>query len=259
MHLGWAFLIAIGWIAATLLIYSISDRRRKKMKPHSSEGFARLGEMLYRILFTFVPAILFFAVNLPIRIGRLYGAGWGFFTFAAEVLLIPLIFIIKAMLMNPEKLARKARETLGEYEPYAENFYREYENHREFDGKAPFHYIWEQLRYLAGKQGNSYFFCPRFKRRAFIKAIVENNRDVLPPLTGWKYYEDKERGNGYDSMLLLELADGTTEKCGIDRDSLWIFLWICLKQLPKLLLSAVLGFFVRIGRLLNPVRWFKKK
>ena len=240
MALGWAFLVAILWIVATLLFYTFSDRRRKKLHPHRKEGFEGLGRALYRILFTFVPPILFLAVNLPIRIGRLFGAVWGLITLAAEILLTPSIFFIKAVMMDPKRIAVQARMQLGEYEPYAEKFYKEYETHREFDGTAPFQYIWEQLRYLEHKQGNSYFFCPKPKRKAFIRAIIEYNRDVLPPLSGWEYYEDKESGNGYDSVLMLQLADGTEERCVINRDSLWIFLWICLKQVPKLLLSAVL-------------------
>lgn len=253
-----AFLIALCWVIGTILLYILIERLNKRFRFQSDEGFAGLGRWLYRILFTTVPPVLFLAINLLVRIGE-YGIGWMLLALLFEIGLIPFCFYVKAMLQNPERIARKARKKAGNYDAFEEDFYTEYETHREFDGKAPFHYIWEQLGYMAKRQGTSYFFCPRWKRKAYVSEIIENNLDILPPILGWEYYEDKEGGNGFDSILVFRLTDGTEDSSKIYRDSLILFLWLCLISAPKLLLGMILTPFQRIAGALDSSGKTRKK
>ncbi len=258
MNWGWAFLIVLFWIVGTILLYCVIEALDKRFHFQSSEGFAGLGRWLMRILYTIVPPVLFLAVNLLIRIGRAYGWWWIPAVLILEIVFIPLVFFIKELLLNPKRIAEKARREIGDFAEYEREYYREHANHPEFDGGAPYGYLGEQLDYMSGKQGClAYFFCPKKKRKAFAGAIVENNLDILPTLCSWDYYEEKDSeenvtGNGYDSFLVLIPENGEKIKSRIYRDSLPLFLWLCLKQMPKLLLDSFVDFFRKTGRLLKP-------
>ena len=256
MAWGLAFFIGFLWIVGTILIYVVIEFLDKRYHFQSSEGFAGLGRWLFRIIMTILPPVLFLAVNLLIRIGMSYGWGWIPIVLIVEIVFIPFVFFLKEMLLNPKKIAEKARRKTGDFAKFEEEYYREHANHREFDGHAPYAYLGEQIDYMVRKQGClAYFFCPKKKRKAFAGAIVENNLDILPPFRSWDYYDEKDSeeeivSNGYDSFFVLVPEDGEEMKSRIYRDSLPLFLWLCLKQMPGLFLSSFVDFFRKIGRLL---------
>ncbi|MBO4280306.1 MAG: hypothetical protein J5872_00470 [Lachnospiraceae bacterium] len=258
MAWGLAFLIVLLWIVGTSLLYGIIEALDKRYHFQSREGFAGLGRWLYRILFTIVPPILFLAVNLLIRVCARFGVLWLIIVLIAEIVCIPAYYFLKAMLQSPARLARKARLEEGDYALFEENFYKEHSRHREFDGQAPYTYLWYQFNDMAGRISYGHFFCPKKRRKAYAEAIIENNRDILPEITRWDYYDDPEIGNGYDSVLVLYCGE-EERKMEINRDSARLFLWLCLKQFIKNFPACVLQFFIKTGRFLNPFRWFKKK
>lgn len=258
MTWGWAFLICLFWIVGTILLIYVVEALDKRYHFQSHEGFASLGRVLYWILWGIVPPILFLAVNLLVRIGMAYGWWWIPAVLVFEIVFFPLVFFLKELLLNPKRIAKKARQKTGSFKGFEETYYRQYVNHREFDGNAPYAYLAEQLDYMARRQGClAYFFCPKKKRKAFAGAVLENNLDNLPPFRSWDYYEERDAedqtlGNGYDSFVVLVPEEGETVKSRIYRDSLPLFLWICLKQLPKLLLGLTIDFLRKIGQLFLP-------
>ncbi|MBO4281343.1 MAG: hypothetical protein J5872_05850 [Lachnospiraceae bacterium] len=258
MNWGWTFLIALLWIVGTSFLYGVIEVLDKRYHFQSQEGFAGLGRWLCRILLTLVPPILFLVINLSIRIGMRFGVFWGIVSLVMEIVFVPLCFFLKTVVLSPERLAKKARIKLGDYRLFEENFYRENPGKPDYEGKAPFAYFANQFYEVSEKIFLSHFFCSKKRRKRYAEAVIENNRDVLPEITRWDYYDDPKLGNGYDSVLLLCSGD-TEERYTINRDSLPLFLWIILKRFIKFFPVMVLGFFVKIGKALNPFRWFKKK
>ena len=227
MEWGTAFTIAFLWIAGTIAVYAVLALLDRKFHFVNHKGFADLGRFLCRILITVVPPILFLAVNLLIRVGQRFGLWVIIPVLLCEILFVPAVAFVKMYLLNPKRLAAKAREQQGGYEAYRTEYLLKHKGGNEHTPAEE--YVWEQFRTIAGWQGNSYRFCPESRRMEFAKAVFSENADITEGLTGWEWH-DGAGGDDLDTVYILKYSDGTETAHRIYRDFLLSTLWELLKK-----------------------------
>lgn len=223
---GTAFTIALLWIALTVAVYAIIALFDRRFRFVNHEGFADLGRFFMRILITVVPAILFLAINLLVRVGGKLGIRFVIPVLLLEILLVPGIAFVKMHMLNPERLAKKARSAKGDFETFRKEYLSE---HRGGNERTPSEvYVWEQFCMIADWQGNSYRFCPKKRRLRFANAVFELNRDVMPDLSEWEWHERESDETETDTIYVLKYNDGTQVTNRIYRDYLLTVLWTVL-------------------------------